>query len=87
MWARARIAIAHELRSGPFVRYLGFFLPSVARLPDRGYCPDGTHRMVIATSTHSTRMAHVDLSLPDSIVYICALGGVLWLVKGVTHGG
>jgi hypothetical protein len=60
--ARARIAVPHKLHPGTFLRYLGLFLPGVARLSGCGYCSDRNHRMVIATSAHSTGLADVDLS-------------------------
>jgi hypothetical protein len=86
MWAPARVAVAHGLYPGSFVQCPGLFLPSLARLLDRGYSAYGIHRMVTRTSARSSSCAGVDLSQLDCSTYICAMAHILWAMRSVNYG-
>lgn len=86
MRTAARVAGAHELRPGSFVRHLGLVLPGMADLPGDRHGSYGVDRMVATTSAYSNRGADIDLSQPDCIVYICSMAGIFWIVTRLPYG-
>src|SRR6266849_6322990 len=77
VWVAARAHALHELQPGPILRNSRFLLSGMARLP-------GTHGCRPLDTLARSRCAggsHIDLSGPDSALYVRALAELLSIAR------
>jgi len=81
VWVAARAHALHELQPGPILRNSGFLLSGMARLPGTRPRTHGCRPLDTLAGSRCAGSSHIDLSEPDSALYVRALAELLSITR------